>query len=409
MSAPDSPGGELAGLRVAMIIDHPGFNDARAVRQIQELVHQGAEVKVWASENRKDLRPLVREAHGAVFRQFPADWRRSERVLRRVRGSSVKETLERRLLKEVPAWHPDVIAHHEVRTLEIGARLADHVGVPLLSDLPDLPSEIGHDQDLAPGEAPAFLPKPERDAVMRSWYGAPAARLTVAPGLARLLSTTYGVPQPDVLLNVPRRSLATSTGTAGGVTVRQSAGLGPTDPLAVYVGDVKLGRNFETILEALRISPRWTLAVVGANPLYLAKFQRQHPLPVDLADRVRFIDRQPDATLPEFLADADVGIHVQRGRTFNAHHAAPNKYFVMALAGLPLIVSGAFMSEEVERLGIGVALPEPNAELVAAALERPLNDYRASGPKRDRVQAEYSWERQADVLIRNFRLALGRT
>lgn len=406
MTAQGQPGGELTGLRVAMIIDHPGLNDARAVRQVEELVHQGATMQIWATENRKDLRPLHEDAHGAMFRQFRGDSRIVGRVLRRLGQPPAADAIERRIHREVRAWSPDIIAHHEVRTLALGVEVADRLGRPLLSDLPDLPSEFGTEEQLDAGQSPPFLPKPRWHGVMQRSYARPESRMTVAPGLATLLAETYAVPEPAVLLNVPRRDTERSGAGAEGPTVRRTLGLADDVRLAVYVGDVKIGRNVEMILEALKRAPDWHLAVVGANPTSLDKYLSFHPFPAELERRVHFVPRQPDVTLPEFLADADVGVHIWRGRTYNAHHAAPNKYFAMAIAGIPLIVSGAYMSREVERLGIGIALHEPSAAGLAEALDASIARSRPTADRIAAVRDEYSWERQAAVLVRCYREAL---
>ena len=395
--------GTLRGVRIAMISDQPAMLDARALRQIEELTDAGATVAVWANANRPKVRQRRVVSGGVSFHQEPPPSRVLMRLLPRVTRRAHRELLDRRIYREVADFGPDVVAHHDVRSLALAAQIAERSGRPLVSDLPDLPPEDdggGSNQMLKP---PPYRPKPELHGVMLRYYGTAKFRLTAAPALAEVLTATYGGNLPEVLLNVPRRSECTPG--RGADSVRRHVSLSRGEKLLVYVGDVKPGRNVEVILSALALVGKWRLAIVGADQPKLERFFAGHSLAQDLRARIAIVPRQPDWQLPNFLADADAGIHIMEGRSFNKHHAAPNKFFAMALAGIPLIVSGAYMSQEVQRLALGIALDAPTARSVADALESLENWSPLDMRAHQQVRVDYGWRRQAQTLLKLYAAA----
>jgi glycosyltransferase involved in cell wall biosynthesis len=210
-------------------------------------------------------------------------------------------------------------------------------------------------------------------------------------------------------MNVPR-SVGSASSPAGGrtETVRDKVGLADHDRLMVYVGNVNARRNVEGLLETLVVSPDWHLAIVGSAEWRLEKFGLWERVAAPVRRRIHVIDRQPDVSLPSFLSTADCGAFIPQGTHFNLYHCAPNKYFAMALAGIPLVVSDLpFLAGEVRRLGIGAVVRSTEPVVVRAALERAVAMKDQVRTARPRVAHEYAWERQAEQLILAYREAVG--
>ena len=396
----------LQGQRIAMVIDQAGHRDERAVRQLDELAAAGADVKVWSI--RPDVwgdEPETLARNGVTYRRLQRGPDGEPLHARTSMNAATFRFLEDWARQEVISWRPTILAHHADSTLAFGAAMADSMGLPLVSDLPDLPRErpVSEDPWFRRRRPSRYYPSRETDDLMREFYPRADQRLTVSPGIARELSLRYRVPSPEVLLNVPK-SAGSDVDAAGIGDVRSAVGVSEDTPLMVFVGNVKHGLNIEAILDAVADAPDWHLALVGSLPWQLEKYGLARRIAGGLEQRVHVVERQPDHHLPTFLSTADCGVHIPRATHFNLHHCAPNKFFAMALAGIPLIVTDLpFLATEVRRLRIGRVVSRGTSR----ALARAMDDVRAIRPQvralRESVSTSYAWSRQRDVLVSTYR------
>ncbi len=393
----------LEGQRVAMLHESTVHGDMRVIRQVEELVAQGAVVTVWC--------PSLDVAHEKddAFLLPGVEFRHRTSLGPSLDGRPVAATagevaeFERWATGEITDWSPSVIAHHHPETLPLGVRLASQLDLPLVSDFNDMPSEnVGtRPFGVLPRRPWRFHPKRAADAELRRLYPRAAARMTVAPGLAKELGRRYRVPEPHVVLNVPRIRLSSALhGDRARPTLREHLALDDGDRLMVYVGHVNPRRNVEALLATLVESPGWHLAIVGSARWRLEKFGLWERIPTSDRKRVHIVETQQESELPSFLASADCGVFIPQALNFNLYNCAPNKFFAMALAGIPVVVTDLpFLAGEVARLGIGVTVRSTQSAVVRDALERAVamkEEVRSLQPK---VADEYAWEHQAERLL----------
>lgn len=393
----------LEGQRVAMLHESTVHGDMRVVRQVEELVAQGAAVTVWCpspgvSRGQDDAFVLP----GAEFRHRTSLGPSSDERPVEATVEAVAE-FERWATGEIADWSPSVLAHHHPETLPLGVGLASQLDLPLVSDFNDMPPEVAWTRRFGflPRRPWKFYPSRATDVELRRLYPRAAARITVAPGLAEELGRRYGVKDPHVVLNVPRiRRSSTPHGDRARPTLREHLALEDGDRLMVYVGHVNPRRNVEALLATLVESPGWHLAIVGSAQWRLEKFGLWEKIPASDRKRVHIVETQHESELPSFLASADCGVFIPQALNFNLYNCAPNKFFAMALAGIPVVVTELpFLAGEVARLGIGVSVRSTQSAVVRDALERAVamkEEVRSLQPK---VADEYAWERQAERLL----------
>ena len=106
--------------------------------------------------------------------------------------------------------------------------------------------------------------------------------------------------------------------------------------------------------------------------------QRLQQLAIDLGvqDRVQFIDRQPMAAMPAFMAAADV-LLVHLKRSDLSHYVIPTKTFAYLAAGRPILMAMEGAAADLVRAAeAGVVIVPDDAALLA----RTIEDLRAKAP-----------------------------
>jgi glycosyltransferase involved in cell wall biosynthesis len=129
-----------------------------------------------------------------------------------------------------------------------------------------------------------------------------------------------------------------------------------------------------------------------------------------VADRVHILDPVPPDEVVEFNSTADVGVHPLLAGIPNHEMALPNKIFEYMHAGLPIVVTdlrelGSF----VRKHGLGEGFRSGDPADMAARVEKVLANpepYRRAALD-PALRTEYSWERQAEVLIAMYNDLLG--
>jgi glycosyltransferase involved in cell wall biosynthesis len=266
----------------------------------------------------------------------------------------------------------DVVHAHDFTALEVGARLADERGVPLVYDSHELWS----------GRPRIGRPTPvqvRREQAAEARLGAQAAAvLTVGDGVARALRGAYGwrhvtvvrntFPMPDPLPAAP----AAPTG-------------------AVYAGRLAPYRELEAVAEASRRVDLPITLVGPADETWLSRFdpgraQVRPPLPVDDVDAL--------------LTGAGLALVTHSDRWVNHRLAMPNKLFHAVRAGVPVVATdvgelGALVREH----GVGELYRPGDGADLARAVEAARSRYADLVGAVHKAAPSLSWDADAAALL----------
>jgi glycosyltransferase involved in cell wall biosynthesis len=220
--------------------------------------------------------------------------------------------------------------------------------------------------------------------------------VTVSPGIARAMAARYRIPLPAVVLNVP-------AGQPNGTRVPSA------EPVAVYVGQLRLGRGLEQAVDALALVPELRLRIIGPDFQDMAAQIRRRAEAAGVADRVELPGGVgPDAVV-EALAGAAIGLNLIQPVCRSYELTLPNKLHEYVTAGVPVLssdveASAAYVSER----GVGDVVPAADVEAIARGMRRLLAPGRA-GELRPRLEAaarELRWELERERLRAAYAAAL---
>ncbi len=142
------------------------------------------------------------------------------------------------------------------------------------------------------------------------------------------------------------------------------------EPLVLFVGRLVYYKGLEVLLEALRVTPRARLAIVGVGPL--ATSLGEQAVRLGLADRVKFLGAVPDGRLRSLYKSA---------RFLVLPSTAPSEAFGMVqleamAAGRPVISTDLKSGVPyVNQHGLtGLIVPPGDPQALAAAMKTLLED-----------------------------------
>jgi glycosyltransferase involved in cell wall biosynthesis len=385
------------------IMRQQGTAASRRFSVTRQLRLAGLNLKEILVRGRGVVRHRMNRAAGTAWQRW--DEFQSQRV-RGVRWRRVIPGLDDFEIAHGPvidSLGPDAVHAHDVFSIGIAARAVGRARlagrqVALVYDahefVPGLPRHAGRTPRYA-----AAVESLERE------YIRDADRiLTVSPAIAAAIRTHYRLDRtPDVILNIPMATQARANVGEPAQSVRASCGLGPEVPLLVYSGGLKRVRGVDVVVRAMTYLPNEHLAVVCVPNARAALVEELRRLAdrLGVSERVHFVDPVPPDQVVGYLAAADIGLHPLLGGIPNHEMALPNKLFEYLHAGLPMVVTdlrelGAFVREH----GLGETFrsgdPVDLAETVVKVLANP-QPYREAAAKPE-LRAEYSWQRQAELL-----------
>jgi phosphatidylinositol alpha-1,6-mannosyltransferase len=198
-----------------------------------------------------------------------------------------------------------------------------------------------------------------------------------------------------------------------GATVRKKHGLGDR-PVILCVSRLVPRKGQDVLIQALpmihRLVPEATLLLAGGGP-YLASLQGLSA--GSPPGSVVFAGEVPDGELPSYYAACDVFAMPCRSRWGGLEVEGFGIVFLeAAAAGKPVVAGRSGGAEEAvadEVTGLLVEGREPKAVALAVTrllLGRPVAE-RMGRAGRERVEAEFMWERQAGRLAEILRRAAG--
>lgn len=376
------------GRHVVMLVRNAYTHDTRVEKEARTLVGAGERVTVVADA-----------APGLPLRETRPGGEFVVRVARRgLRLPGLRFVLhELELFRRLLALRPDVLHAHDSNALVPVALAAWRREIPFVYDAHDL-----------------WLARPRRErgrvsfALHQAWYALverllvprAAATITVSPPIAAHLRARYGLSAVDLVPNYPElepKSVAKDVRALPG-----GDRIAPDRPVVLYLGGLMGGRGLEGLIEAMALTSRPQLVILGDGPL--AAFLRAHADRLGIGDRVVMLAPVPPSEVVAHAASADVGISPYLPLGLNNRSSLPNKLFQYMAAGLPVVASDFPQIREVvegSRCGRVVDMTDPPA--IAGAIESVLADPEAArqmGERGRRAVAErYHWGTSAERLL----------
>lgn len=172
---------------------------------------------------------------------------------------------------------------------------------------------------------------------------------TVSDSIADHLASTYRIPRPIVVHNVPEETPASNpdpnppnppVGHVPGQTMRnllEDRDLASNARVLVHLGQMKKDRGCENLIRAMQSVNKAHLVFLGYGPLELKLKELVGSL--RLHDRVHFIAPVPPRSVHMALSGATIGITMLEDTCLNHRFALPNKLFDYLKVGLPVLAS----------------------------------------------------------------------
>jgi len=298
------------------------------------------------------------------------------------------EDVDTAMAKTLHDLRPTVIHAHDLITLPTAARIAKRLGARLVYD--------SHELELHRNAVYSTVSQWWRARMERRHIVQADLVVTVSDSIADHLARQYGIKRPLLVLNSP--SFKESPPQAM-TTLKTQLGVGPEQPLAVYVGRVTFGRGVEYCVQALVHDLQLHVAAVG--PREAATEEKLRTLAADLGvqDRFHLVDPvAPDAVV-HFIHDADVSLLPIQNVCLSYYYCMPNKLLESVMSGLPVAVADLVeLRRFVEKNGCGAVMNETDPAAIARCVRSIFENrdaFRLPAEKIAAIMDEYGWETQA--------------
>jgi glycosyltransferase involved in cell wall biosynthesis len=387
---------------------HPSGNP-RLVKEADALSDAGYTVEVIAPDYSSEWRIADEEFRDRAWRiiarpRFGPESPRTTRVLelsRRLAAGIATRNLG--LMHPVivrAAWHPaapalvknakninaDLYIAHLVAALPAAAIAAEKHGAVYGFDA----------EDFHLGDPPAA---PEFDYVRRltrkieGCYLPGCAYMTAAsPLISAAYATTYGIPAPEVVLNVFPLARAMASPTAAGTAT-------PGPSVYWFSQTIGPGRGLECAVRAISTAQAKPHLYLRGNPAagYLYHLE-QMASREGVADRIHILPLASPSKMEHLASVYDVGLSGEPGGTPNNQMALGNKLFSYMLAGLPIAMSAtpahAAFAPQLGRAAQLFSIDEPRS--LAAVLDFWLGNSDALAEARraswELGQKQFNWD-----------------
>lgn len=398
---------------ITMAVSNPMLYDRRVSAQARTLSQAGYKVTVVAAAAPNLAREEWRDGYN-ILRSLPPYPRGLRRFVQLLSpgdllryGSKPGAVLNKALL-EIGG---DVFHLHDLDTLACGALAARQLGVKYVYDS----HELFLAELLGDRRQGSFSYGCIRR--IRRWLWARLERKYIVgascvfasnASLARALAFLYpNAPRPLPLLNCPENQLRVKPG-ADLSQIKER----PDQVLIVYHGILGIGRGTDTIFRALTLlEDRYLLCLLGAEIGPGLEEVLQHAKSLGVDHRIHVVPPVLSDQVVSTIATADIGLVPIEPVNFNKRLAKPNKLLECLLAGLPIV---------------GTTLPEIRNILKQVHPQGLYAPYDANGlarairatptgqsaqilreDTRNLALSEYTWQNQAQVLLKAYDTLLG--
>jgi len=242
--------------------------------------------------------------------------------------------------------------------------------------------------------------------------GARQALRRLLPRLAGIIAISHGLAAeleqrgaaPERLLVAPDAvDLERFAALPTKAEARRRLGLPPDEAIVVYAGHLYPWKGAHTLaLASRRLPPAAAVYIVGGTPADLQAFRRF--VARERLDRVRVAGYVPPATVPLWLAAADVLALPNSGREIiSARYTSPLKLFEYMAAGRPIVASDLPSIRELLRHGENAYLvPADDPQALAGGLQAVLSDpqlgERLAAAARRAVEG-HTWDARAEAIV----------
>ena len=292
---------------------------------------------------------------------------------------------------------PDVVHAHDLYMLEAAVKTAKENGAKAIYDAHEFERYRSH--HMTEEQRKVIVAQEEK--YVADVDGVITVSDTIADKMAELMKLKhieliYNSPVTDGCRREPFRN------------VRAAAGLGPSTPLALFVGKVydihRHDHRVDHLIQALAQTSEMHLALLSiTTPASQAQI-RAWAEKFYVEDRIHILDPVPYKDLLSYIHAADLGIYSMPARCLNIEYSMPNKLFEYALAGVPLAVSNLTDATRfVTELGCGEAYDSWSVRATAKAMQSVYDNRERYTMDSDRLQAaqeKYGWEAQGMKLRR---------
>ncbi len=210
---------------------------------------------------------------------------------------------------------------------------------------------------------------------------------TVGSALQEILSQRYGV-NFELIRNVPLRRERSTIAKAH-------------PPVILYQGVLNEGRGISEVLHAMLLMEDTQLWLAGEGDL--SQQLRTECEALGLTERVRFWGYLPPEELAQLSPQASIGLNLLSAKSLNYYYSLANKTFDYLQAGVPALhCDFPEYRQLVETYGIGVLVPDLQANTIAQAILNLLEDKDAYQKKVESCRAAAEvliWEREEERLI----------
>jgi glycosyltransferase involved in cell wall biosynthesis len=155
-----------------------------------------------------------------------------------------------------------------------------------------------------------------------------------------------------------------------GITGYRRTELGVPDDHLLLVfqgGGINIDKGGEELIEALKITEKVSLLVVGSGDIVRVLKQKTELL--NLTDRVNFIPKVTWEELMRYTKAADTGMSLEKDTNLNYRFSLPNKLFDYISAGIPVITGSL---PEIKKIidfnNCGIIIPSITPEEISKAI-----------------------------------------
>lgn len=258
-------------------------------------------------------------------------------------------------------------------------------------------------EDFHPGDLPETPKNATANRIVREiearYLGRCAYMTAASPGIADAYAETYGIPRPEVILNLFPKSRGPLWPTPAGI-----ASPGPS--LYWFSQTIGAGRGIETAVEAIaRTKCQPHLYLRGTPARGFAETLRSLAMRAGVGDRIHLLAPAPPDELERLGAIYDIGFSGETGFSPNNRIALGNKLFSYLTSGLAILASDIPAHRQIApELGDAVNLfPIANPAELARAIDTLLLNPAALARARETAwrlgQTRFDWTLDAARLL----------
>ena len=400
--------------RVCVLYNHDLSYQGRVIRQVESLMSAGYAVTVYCVA--EETLPLKEER----------DVRLDIRFVFRKRLYKY-HAFSLRLLKyfcRMIVTQPRADAVHVIDSpmLPLGWMLSRAWRAPLIYDASEFWEALYDEErdnllrktDIHEAERRRKLTQLARARAFEAWVLPKcAAVISVCDSIGNLLRQKARGPFPPyvTLRNLPRRQPPQEE-TAGKTNrLREQYHIPDRTPILLYQGQVAEKRGLSRALDAIERLDNVVFVIIGPvlprDEAFFQSMQARIRLSDGLRDKVIYHGFLPQDELPQWTAQADLGVHPILNHHLNHYYCLPNKLFEYLQGGLPVAVSNfPEMRRVVNDYGVGLTFDPEQPTAMAAGIREYLDSPVLQERYRKNVQSAatiLNWEQEESRLLTLYR------